>query len=116
MYKLTPFLFRYSNGLREEMPLYDEYSGFYPGLSGWQPLFDMQHNFVPTRLLDWTTNLNVALFFALSAEDSAFPSVFVLQPCILNAKAQLQDPRPFNLRHSRYAYPDQYRSPDAILH
>ena len=33
--------------------------------SDWETVFDMQHYGIPTRLLDWTETLGVAVFFAL---------------------------------------------------
>lgn len=54
--------------------------------SEWEYLFDMQHYGIPTRLVDWTTVLGVALSFVLydesaSEKDSA---IFVLNPHKLN--------------------------------
>ena len=54
--------------------------------SDWEILFDMQHYWVPTRLLDWSEVLGVAVAFILhneygKVEDSA---LFVLDPLALN--------------------------------
>jgi hypothetical protein len=57
--------------------------------SPWGYLFLMQHYGVPTRLLDWSENAFVGLYFALSvAESKGFPTdaaVWVLDACSWNA-------------------------------
>ena len=68
-----------------------------PQKSAWETLFDMQHYGVPTRLLDWTEVLGVALYFSsvdVSAMKmgglsiSANPCVWVLNPGRLNESAR----------------------------
>ena len=60
--------------------------------SDWEHLFAMQHYGIPTRLLDWTTNLLMAVFFALQHDParcpcqtgSCQPTIWVLDPSKLN--------------------------------
>jgi hypothetical protein len=98
-YKLLPSLLRYAPGLGVEIRLWRQYCRL-KGAKGWNTLFDMQHYFVPTRLLDWTTDSNVALYFALNPEDCFKPSVYVLNPWILNGKAVPE--------HPKDSYPNDY--------
>jgi hypothetical protein len=53
--------------------------------SDWHYLFDMQHHYIPTRLLDWTTVLGVAIFFAL-LKDYGDSAIFMLNPEALNTQ------------------------------
>lgn len=52
----------------------------------WEILFDMQHYWIPTRLLDWTTVMGVAVAFILHSEnaDHEDSALFVLDPLALN--------------------------------
>jgi hypothetical protein len=89
---LSPGLLRFPNGLAREQTLFVEFKNRGAELlngndnGDWQILTQMQHYGVPTRLLDWTDRLAVALFFALmGAKDD--PCLWVLNPFLLSAKA-----------------------------
>ena len=47
-------------------------------------LFLMQHHGMPTRLLDWTKNILVALFIAVSGKDDKDGQIWTIQPIKLN--------------------------------
>ena len=56
----------------------------------WEHMFAMQHFGLPTRLLDWSENLFVAAYFALSpplADEETFPVVWCVDPVSWNRKA-----------------------------
>lgn len=58
----------------------------------WSTLFDMQHYEVPTRLLDWTTTLGVAIAFALMDRDGTdgAAAIYVLDPSLSTNAAKLR--------------------------
>lgn len=56
-------------------------------LSSWDVLAFMQHHGIPTRVLDWSERLGVAVFFALESHDyknGRTPAVWLLNPYLLN--------------------------------
>ncbi len=90
-HKLVPSLLRYRN--RHEHAEINIFSDFWTMIDGvdladsWQRLSFMQHYGVPTRLLDWTTDLNVATYFALANSErkgTGDPCIWVLNPFKLN--------------------------------
>lgn len=60
----------------------------------WNNIFSMQHHGLPTRLLDWTENFSVALYFALKNAKSECV-IWVLDPFALN-KSTLNNAKIFN--------------------
>ena len=94
-YELLPSLLRFPDGIHSERQLYSQFvEHTAPGKKGWHALFGMQHYFIPTRLLDWTTSFGIALHFALSSDEPLDnPVVWVLHPGMLNRQALPQKER-----------------------
>jgi hypothetical protein len=61
--------------------------------SDWEVLFDMQHYGIPTRLLDWSEVLGVAVAFLVysSYDPNTDSAIFVLDPLALNQLSGLQE-------------------------
>jgi FRG domain len=59
----------------------------------WELLVDMQHYGIPTRLMDWTDVLGVALAFALydSNNDHESSAIYILDPISLNKLSGLEE-------------------------
>lgn len=57
--------------------------------SDWETLFDMQHYYVPTRLIDWSEALGVSIYFSLMGwnrhnDVDIEPCIWILDPIKLN--------------------------------
>jgi hypothetical protein len=90
-WELLPSLPREHNWEIKEKELFSEFTKtaarlFDKRTSDWETLFDMQHYWIPTRLLDWTTVLGVAMAFILHDDyaDNENSALFVLDPIALN--------------------------------
>lgn len=102
-YKLIPGIYRsevWDYDLDEELGLEDEFirlsrpftNNNGDKLSRWEWYQIMQHHGVPTRLLDWTSASNVALYFAIRNLASINqPAVWVLDPYWLNERTTDQE-------------------------
>ncbi len=90
-WQLVPSLPREPDWEKKEKALFLEFTKSASRLfdrrgSDWETLFDMQHYWVPTRLLDWTTVIGVAIAFILHSDyaDANDSALFVLDPNALN--------------------------------
>jgi hypothetical protein len=141
-YDLMPSLMRFN--LTEEDLLWTETSLFYEFstrakllhnsiVDDWDILAYMRHHTIPTRLIDWTETLGVALYFAtLKIHENTPPCIWLLNPYKLNELTWeardlisprfllnpyknenwsysdfLEDPKVFNIKNPVAIYPPQ---------
>jgi hypothetical protein len=98
-YNLVPSLLRYPTGFEKEQILFNEYERSAAHLQAkrsndWELLIDMQHYGIPTRLMDWTDVLGIAIAFALLESDNSVnedPAIWVLDPVGLNKMSGLEE-------------------------
>ena len=98
-WKLNPGAARRSINDEAENRLYYGFTSlgshlFQPNVSTWDVLFLMQHYGIPTRLLDWTENFAVALYFALKGCKSE-GAVWMLDPYGLNLESVNEQSIPY---------------------
>lgn len=95
-YVLLPNLFRFPKGMEKEKEVFDTFKRLsqkiaFSHKNDWELLIDMQHYFIPTRLLDWSENLGIAIYFALSGHvENHDISLYVLNPMELNKYSKKQ--------------------------
>jgi hypothetical protein len=91
-HRLVPSLLRIAGAVDKERQLFERFEQLWRGLhlgapapsSDWDVLYEMQHYSVPTRLLDWTETLGIAVFFATLQRTNSDSFVYVLNPLKLN--------------------------------
>ncbi len=54
--------------------------------SCWDTLFAMRHYGLPTRTLDWTQTIGVAVYFAINSTETREPAIWILHPYLLNQR------------------------------
>lgn len=120
-YSLVPSLLRYKNGLDKEQDLFYSFAQRLfmiseKDLTPWEILFEMQHYYVPTRLLDWTEVLGVATYFALLGNPES-ACVWLLNPSSLN-QMTMGNPQPKKLDLEGFDYKKLYweKKPVPPLH
>lgn len=89
---LAPSVFREERGVRPEQNIIAAFQARAPSRydgcpapsdrAGW--LFLLQHYRAPTRLLDWSESVLVALYFAVAEQESTGGALFALSPYQLN--------------------------------
>lgn len=85
--------YRMLEDFQRQSVLHTEAMGSTTGDAELRTLFYMQHYGVPTRLLDWSTNPFIALYFALTnanTEGGEDAAVWVLNPTVWNSIALKQ--------------------------
>jgi hypothetical protein len=93
-WKLTPKLYRKPFIGADETEIRHEFQSRAPQLiqtrlptNKWEWYFLMQHYGVPTRLLDWTVNPLIAMYFAVQDHPATFDAaLWMLDPSWLNRK------------------------------
>lgn len=88
---LNPSLARIPNGPVKEQDAFTQFKRAsshvsLKGESDWEILFNMQHYGIPTRLLDWTSVLGIAVAFAIvdDPQNTHNSAIYILDPLALN--------------------------------
>jgi hypothetical protein len=92
-YRLLPGFYRPDNGHLDETTILADFDSLAPlylerePRDEWDWYFTAQHYGLPTRLLDWTENLLIALYFAITSpirDRKAIPCIWMIDASMLN--------------------------------
>lgn len=104
-YRLYPSLLRpHSKLLERERDIFEESEVLDSArnMSSWENLVSLQHNGIPTRLLDWTEVFGFALYFALGGLKGGTPhspAMWILNPFRLAQRARKSNDRRIGVFH-----------------
>ena len=120
MHRLVPWLLRLRGGLDVEAQIANRFlcrdTRLRKSFHDLESIIEMHNSYVPTRLINWTDSLYVAVFCALAREFEA-PTIFVLNPLELNRLSGLGEIPSINSlnRVSTYlsGWPTKLMLPDA---
>jgi hypothetical protein len=88
-------LYRFDQGIESERLLFQKFRQMSLRVipkraNDWETLFDMQHYGLPTRLMDWSSNLGIATFFAARYNrHRTNAAIYILDPLTLNQHSRI---------------------------
>lgn len=103
-YRLYPSLLRPRQKIaaKHERDIFEDSEDFEPGMNSWERLVALQHNGIPTRLLDWTEVFGFSIYFALGgvkADPPLSPAIWLINPFKLAQRARKNNDKTIGVFH-----------------